>query len=234
MPIAYFDCASGISGDMTIGSFLDAGMPLPYLQRELEKLNLESWKISAEKVNRAGIEATKFNVIYQDQTHERHLSEILSIIKNSTLNNNVKKTAEKIFQVLGEAEAKVHGTSIEEVHFHEVGAIDAIIDIVSTAIALDYFKTEKVFHSAVNVGNGKVKAAHGEIRVPVPAVVELLKNRKTYSDGEIELTTPTGAAILAALGEEGQQPAKVKKTGYGAGTKELKSPNVLRIVIGQE
>lgn len=238
MTIAYFDCFSGISGDMTLGALVDAGVDIDVLRFELAKLHLRGYKIHAEKVKRCGIAATKVDVITtQHDHHARTLSDILSIIDNSTLSSAIKQKSRHIFTRLGEAEAKVHGTTTDHVHFHEVGAIDSIVDIVGAVIGLERLGISQIITSSVNVGSGTVKTAHGFLPVPAPATAEMLKGIPFYeSSTPFELTTPTGAAIISTLGTSfGSLPSiKVETIAYGAGDADIPGrPNVLRLMIGE-
>jgi pyridinium-3,5-bisthiocarboxylic acid mononucleotide nickel chelatase len=238
MTIAYFDCFSGISGDMTLGALVDAGVNIDALRAELAKLDLDGYKITAEKVRRSGIAATKVNVIIDNKEHEaRHLSDILLKISRSPLSGTVKHSSEKIFTRLAEAEAKVHGTTIDKVHFHEVGAVDSIVDIVGSVIGLELLGISQIMTSTVNVGSGTVTTSHGLLPIPAPATAELLRGIPFYeSSVKFELTTPTGAAIINTLGTSfGRLPAmSIDRIGYGAGDKDFTGmPNVLRIMIGE-
>ncbi len=238
MTLAYFDCFSGISGDMTLGALVDAGVSLDVLRAELAKLNLPGYDLKAEKVNRSGIAATKVHVVIdQKDQKSRHLADILSIIEASTLSAAVKEKSSRVFTRLAEAEAKVHGTTPDNIHFHEVGAVDAIVDIVGSVIGLELLGISQIMASAINVGSGMVKTAHGMLPIPAPATAELLTNIPYYqSSTQFELTTPTGAVIISTLGFSfGLMPSmKVERTAYGAGDKEFPGiPNVLRLMIGQ-
>ncbi|MEK7263065.1 MAG: nickel pincer cofactor biosynthesis protein LarC [Bacteroidota bacterium] len=237
MRIAYFDTFSGISGDMTLSAFVSAGFPLDELSSEIHKLHLDGVQLSGRHISRSGITAVKIDVLTAEQHHHRHLQDIFQIIERSELSDAVKDTAKKIFYQLGIAEAKVHNTSIEKIHFHEVGAIDAIVDIVGVAICLEKFGIEKIYSSPVKLGSGGfVHAAHGMLPIPVPAVVEILKDYPTeLTDIPFELTTPTGAAIIKSLsdGMLPQEKISIEKIGYGAGGREIPQlPNLLRILIG--
>ena len=237
MNLAYFDCFSGISGDMVLGALVDAGVDLRELELELRKLNLEGWEISAEKVQRKAIRATKVNVETKESHHHRHLSPILKMIDQAALAPRAADRARKIFQRLGEAEAKVHNISIEKVHFHEVGAVDSIIDIVGSAIGFELLGIDGFACSIMDVGSGRVQTEHGLLPVPAPATAELLRDAPTFSSGiEKELVTPTGAAIATTLSTQyAQMPAmKLRAVGYGAGSADLpQQPNVLRLMIGE-
>jgi hypothetical protein len=237
MKLAYFDCFSGISGDMTLGALLDAGCDLEHLRGELRGLQVPGWDLSAEKVWKNGMAATFAQVKTEDQLKHRSLSAILEILKNSQLAAPVREHAAAIFHKLGEAEARVHDVPLEKIHFHEVGAVDAIVDIVGVCIGFHALGVEKFACSPLNVGGGTAKMAHGVLPVPAPATANLLQGKPTYSNGvQRELVTPTGAAIVATLCDSfGPQPAmSVAAIGYGAGTADLEGqPNVLRIMIGE-
>ncbi|UNC91362.1 nickel pincer cofactor biosynthesis protein LarC [Candidatus Contubernalis alkaliaceticus] len=232
----YFQCFSGISGDMILGAFLDLGLDLEELKRELEKLNLVGYELEAKKVKKTGISGTKFDVVIKEkQTKHRHFSDINNIIGKSQLEQNIKDLSLKIFQKLAQAEAKIHGTTIERVHFHEVGGIDTIIDIVGACICLQKFKIEKIYCSKINVGSGYVRCQHGIMPVPAPATQELLTNIPIYSFlADKELVTPTGAAIISTICSSfsGLPEFVVSKIGYGAGKMDLELPNMLRLLLG--
>jgi len=234
---AYFDCFSGISGDMTLGALLDAGVSVERLRSDLNGLNLPSWELTAEKVWKNGMAATYAKVRAQDNQTHRSLNTILGLIEKSALAPGVKDRAASIFQKLGEAEAAVHDIPLEKIHFHEVGAIDAIIDIVGACIGFQVLGIESFACSTLNVGGGTAKMAHGVLPVPAPATARLLLGKPTYSNGvQKELVTPTGAAIVGTLCSHfGPQPAMtVNAIGYGAGTSDLEGqPNVLRLMVGE-
>jgi uncharacterized protein (TIGR00299 family) protein len=238
MKLAYFDCFSGISGDMTLGALVDAGCAVEHLRGELRALQVSGWELTAEKVWKNGMAATYVKVKTQDQSKHRSLSAILEILEKSELGARVRERAGAIFRKLGEAEARVHDVPLEKIHFHEVGAVDAIVDIVGACIGFEALGIEKFACSALNVGGGTVKMAHGVLPVPAPATANLLQGRPTYSNGvQKELVTPTGAAIVATLCESfGPQPEMtVSAIGYGAGTADLEGqPNVVRIMVGEE
>jgi pyridinium-3,5-bisthiocarboxylic acid mononucleotide nickel chelatase len=237
MKLAYFDCFSGISGDMTLGALVDAGCPVEYLRSELQSLDVPGWTLSAEKVWKNGMAATSVKVATEDRQKHRALSTILEIIGKSKIAPQVRDRAAAIFEKLGRAEAYVHDAPLEKVHFHEVGAVDAIVDIVGACIGFDALGVAKFASSPLNVGGGTTKMAHGVLPVPAPATARLLQGAPTYSNGvQKELVTPTGAAIIATLCESfGPQPAMtVSSIGYGAGTLDLEhQPNVVRIMIGE-
>jgi uncharacterized protein (TIGR00299 family) protein len=234
--IAYFDCFSGISGDMIIGSLISSGLHLDNLRIELEKLKLKGFKIDAKRVIKNGISAIKFNVDGKEKVKHRHLSQINNIIERSRLDEDIKIQAKKILQRIAEAEAKVHNQPVEKVHFHEIGAIDTIVDVVCSLVGLKSLGVKKVYCSKLNVGSGFVKFSHGKFPVPAPATAEILKNIPIYAtDSNTELATPTGAAIISTIAEKfcDLPLMEVDKIGYGAGTKEIDQPNVLRVFIGR-
>jgi uncharacterized protein (TIGR00299 family) protein len=238
MTTAYFDCFSGISGDMTLGALVDAGISIDALRTELSKLNLSGYEITAEKVKRSGLSATKVHVRLDEKPHpDRHLADIRKIIEASELSASIKKKSIMIFERLAVAEAKVHGTTPDQVHFHEVGAVDAIVDIVGSIIGLEMLGITAIAGSPVNLGSGWIKTVHGVLPVPAPATVELLKGIPSYgSSVPFELTTPTGAVIMSTLGSSfGPMPQmNVSQIGHGAGNKEIPGqPNVLRLMIGE-
>lgn len=238
MKIIYFDCFSGISGDMVLGAFIDAGLEPEIITSLPEKLNILQVKIEINKVVKNGLSATKVDVICPHEHVHRHLGDITKIIDDSSIAENAKTLAKKIFHKLAESEARVHNTDIDSVHFHEVGALDAIVDIVGAAVAYTSFEIERAFVSEINVGGGMVEIAHGTYPVPAPATAYLLENFTiNYSNLKKELVTPTGAAILRVLVGRDRQfnPSfNVKNIGYGAGTADLeKTPNVMRIMVGE-
>lgn len=263
MKILYCDCFCGISGDMNLAALIDLGVPEEYLIEELLKLNLNSeYEIKIESSMKLGITGIRVDVILKDKLednthiseqtlyehsreghvhnhkhHHRNLKDVEKIINLSNLSDRVKKLSLDIFMKVAEAEAKIHGKGLYEVHFHEVGAIDSIVDIVGSAICLDYLKVDKIIASPVQVGGGFVKCAHGFIPVPAPATVEILKNVPVNTGiVQFETTTPTGAAILAANVNEFTSKINftVKKISYGIGHKDLEIPNVLRVYLDEE
>jgi len=236
MKICYLDAFSGISGDMTVGALMDAGADSQALVRSLDALGTGA-KFEVEKTKRRGIAASKFRVLGGDNKTHRHLKHILEIIAKSEISERAKQNASAVFQRLGEAEAKVHDVAIEKVHFHEVGAVDSICDIVGACIGFDHLDIGAVYSSAINVGSGTVKTEHGVLPVPAPATSELLSGKPIYARGpSLELTTPTGAAIAATLATEfGALPAmRLIASGYGAGDYDFpEHANVLRVLIGE-
>ncbi len=234
--LAYFDCFSGISGDMTLGAMIDLGIPADWLQNELSRLPLTGFQIATTPVVRHGIQATGVSVDIQDADHSRNYKDIKKLLENCDLSDKVKSKSMAVFKRLARAEADIHGCSMQEVHFHEVGGIDAIVDIVGTALCIEKLGITAVVSSPLPVGSGFVDCQHGRLPVPSPATVELLKGIPVYgADVDCELVTPTGAAIIASLAQRfGRMPAmQVQKIGYGAGQRELTDrPNLLRIIAG--
>lgn len=248
MKTVYFDCFAGISGNMLLGAFLDAGVPEERLRSELAKLNVTGYELKIQRVIKQGIAAVHADVelVHHHHDHEHHhehhhhhryLPDIYAILDQSALAQAVKDNSKKIFLCLAEAEAKVHGTTVDKIHFHEVGAIDSIVDIVGAAFCLHYLGIEKVCASRLQTGSGFVQCSHGQMPVPAPATAELLRNIPYYNGNtEKELVTPTGAAFLAAFGTEfGAIPAGFLShtIGYGAGGWDLDFPNVLRVHVGE-
>ncbi len=273
MKIAYFDTIAGISGDMTLGALIHAGVPLDFLQKELAKLQVTGYSVSTTSVERNAISAIHVDVTMDgeaapqesakhvheghDHPHDHHqeghaahhhphqhsastrsLKDILALIGKSGLNSRIQERASKIFTVIGEAEAKIHSTTLEKIHFHEVGAVDSIVDIVGASICLEYLGVEAVYSSPVKLGNGGfVDTQHGKMPVPTPATVEILKNYPTLlTDIPFELTTPTGAGIIKALssGQLSMDDLRVESIGYGSGSRNIPQlPNLLRVFIGE-
>ncbi len=239
MKIAYFDCFCGAGGDMIVASLLDAGADPDALRDGLASLGVAGYALSIDKVSKQGFAATRFVVELQDQASQPHrrLEDIAEIIKASSLAASVKGRAIRVFERLAEAEAAVHGTTVDEIHFHEVGAVDAILDIVGAILALELVGVQRILCSPIPAGSGTVRCAHGTLPVPAPATAELLKGVPLAPCDEVgELTTPTAAALLTTLAEQfGPMPAMTIGTiGYGPGTREGQTlPNVLRVIIGQ-
>lgn len=251
MKTLYFDCSSGISGNMTLGALLEIIGDEKFLLNEISKLKVDGYKIEISKKVKNGITGTYVDVILEHENHHEHehnhnhhhehrnLNDINKIIDESLLDNKTKELAKRIFLRVAKAESKVHNKSLEEVHFHEVGAIDSIIDIVGTAILVNKINPDKIISSIVNDGYGFIECAHGTMSVPVPATSEIFASSEVkfrQIDIDTELVTPTGAAIIAELSEEFDVlPAmKVEKIGWGAGYKNLKIPNVLKVYLGNE
>src|SRR5262245_56160450 len=236
MRIAYLDCASGISGDMTLGALVDAGADLATIQAGIDSLGLPSCRLTTSEVKKRGFRATQILVEHEPEQRHRHLHHITTMIDASQLSLRARELATRIFTRLAEAEAKVHGTTIEKVHFHEVGAVDSIADIVGSAIGFDLLGIQRVVCSPVPTGRGFVEIAHGRCSIPAPATAELLRGVPLAPlDVEGEVTTPTGRAMVAALADEfGLLPAmRVERIGYGAGQKDFSQPNLLRVLVGE-
>jgi uncharacterized protein (TIGR00299 family) protein len=238
MRIAYLDCFSGISGDMVLGALLDAGVSREKLEAGLRRLPVSGWSLEVARVRRGPIAATQVVVRSDEQHPHRSLQEILRLIEAADLPAPVQQRAAAIFRRLGEAEAHVHDIPVERVHFHEVGAVDALVDIVGAAIGFELAGVDQVIVSPLNLGGGRVRAAHGWLPVPAPATAELVRGLQCYSTGIAhELVTPTGAAIAATLASGcGPLPAmQVDAVGWGAGSAELaEQPNVLRLFLGEQ
>lgn len=236
MRTLYFDCFAGASGNMILGGLVSLGVDPIELEEEIKRLDIADFDIVFKEVDRAGINSVYAKTLYRKEKHHRHLSNIKDIITRSELTDLTTDRSIKIFTNLAKAEAKVHGTEIEKVHFHEVGSMDAIIDVVGACIGFELLKIEKFICSKINTGNGFTEMIHGKYPVPAPAVGELLKGASIYSNEiEGELITPTGAAIVSTICSDfGEMPEiKLKNTGYGAGTREYKKfPNVLRLILG--
>jgi hypothetical protein len=236
MRIAYFDCFSGASGDMILGCLIDAGLSPQRLREEVEKLRIPTIQLKAKKVLKTGLSATQVIVEGRNEKRShRNLKEVLRIIERSRVETEVKEKSEEIFKRIASVEAKIHQTPMEEVHFHELGGLDSIVDIVGSVWGIRQLGIERIHVSKVNVGAGFVKCEHGILPVPAPATLSLMEGKPIYSSGvERELLTPTGAALLSTLGSEfGQMPPmKVERIGYGAGRDNLPHPNLLRMIIG--
>ena len=238
MKVAYFDCFAGAAGDMILGALLDAGLPLDRLQENIAKLGLDNYSIDASRVVKKGISGTQALITINQSHHghhHRHFSHIKEIIGSSKLDEVVKEQSISVFKRLAEAEAHVHGTTVESVHFHEVGAMDAIIDVVGSVVGFNLLGIEKIICSPMHLGTGTVTCAHGVLPVPAPATALLVKGKPVYAtDVKGELLTPTGAAILTTLCSDfGPMPGmSIEQIGYGAGTSEPEIPNLLRVSIG--
>ncbi len=237
MKIAYFDCFSGISGDMCLGALVSAGVDFELLKKELDKLHVGGYELYRDVVKRNGIAAVNVHVqLLEEKQPERHLADIIEIISGSDLPPEVKVQSQAVFSRLAEAEAAIHATATEAVHFHEVGAVDAIVDVVGTVLGLHLLTVDKVFASPLPMGKGFIKCAHGVIPSPAPATLEVLLGVPVYgSDIEEELVTPTGAALISVLADDFiDLPALiVEKVGYGAGKKIMAHPNLLRLILGE-
>ena len=236
MRIAYFDCFSGVSGDMILGALVDAGLEVGALEAELSQLPVRGFRFQAEKTTRRGISGTKLNVITEERRTERHLPDMNEIIDRSTLSEDIKSSAKRIFAELAVVEAKIHHKGVDEVHFHEISGLDSIVDVVGSLVGLKKLGIEAVHASKIHVGTGFVECRHETLPVPAPATLELLKGVPVYSKGiESELATPTGVAILKNVSKSfGSMPEMtIDMVGYGAGSRELEIPNLLRICIGE-
>jgi uncharacterized protein (TIGR00299 family) protein len=234
--IAYFDCIAGASGDMILGALLDAGLEEAYLRQGLDALHLDSFELECRSVTKSGFRATKVDVIVQDDVPERHLADVERIIRDSDLASTVQEGALAIFRRMCEVEAGIHGTSLHDVHLHELGGVDTIVDVTGALLGLDALGVTAVYASPLPMGRGFTRGAHGEIPLPAPATVALLQGVPiTGSELEMELVTPTGAALLATLAKGfGPIPAMtLTSVGYGAGTWDLPIPNVLRLLVGE-
>ena len=235
MTIAYFDCFSGIAGDMILGALVDLGVDVGFLKKELEKLDISGYEIDVKNIEKNHISAKDVYIKVVEKQHHRSLTDINYLIDNSMLDKEVKDLCKKIFLKLGKAESKIHNVDIDKVHFHEVGAIDSIVDIVGAAIGLKKLGIEKVFCSHLPLGKGFVNCSHGKIPIPAPATIEILKDVPVYqTDINHEMVTPTGAAIITTIASSfGDMPLmKIKKIGYGAGKIKSNQPGVLRVILG--
>lgn len=240
MRILYLDCFCGISGDMTLASLVDAGADSSYILSELDKIQIEPITLEWKRVLKCGISALKLNVIVNpahQSNHHRHYKEIVNLIKKAGLTPSVEKNSLAIFEKIALAESKIHNIPLEKVHFHEVGAIDSIVDIIGISLALESLEVDQIYASPISVGSGFIRCHHGIYPVPAPATLEMLKGIPVCrSDHKIELTTPTGAAVISALVNDfstGIPNMVIESIGYGAGTYDLlKHPNVLRVIIG--
>ena len=235
--VLYFDCFAGAAGDMILGALIDAGAPVSGILETLHALNLAGWELHVSRVDRGGRSATKIDVDLSMRNVRRTYPEIVAILGRADLPERVRDRAEKIFRILAEAEATVHRQPIDEVHLHEVGALDAIVDIVGTSAALEHFAPDVIVTSPIATGRGSTLSEHGVLPLPAPAVVEILKatDARLFERGEHELITPTGAAILAAITDEFAEdapPLAELSSGYGAGARETEVPNAVRVIVG--
>src|SRR5579859_6983792 len=235
--IAYLDCHSGISGDMFLGAMLDVGFPLATLHNALASIPVSGYELKLEQFQDKGIRGARFEVALAEQEQPaRHFSDIVALLQAATLSPRARERAISMFRCIAEAEAVVHGTTLEEVHFHEVGAIDAIVDIVGAALAIETLGIEALYASALPLSSGHVRTAHGLLPVPAPATLEILRRvnapwRPCAVEGE--MVTPTGAAILATLARFETPTIAIERVGYGFGRKRFSWPNCLRLCIGQ-
>ena len=236
MKIAYFDCISGASGDMILGALVDAGLSFERLQSDLALLGLDGYKLKSQPVVKNGFKATKVDIVVKEDVPERHLAEILAIVENSQLPGEIKGRTTALFTRLAEVEARIHGTSLDQVHLHELGGIDTMVDVVGAFLGLQSLGIEKVYVSPLPLGRGFIRGAHGQIPLPSPATLALLKGIPVVgTELNFELVTPTGAALLTALAESfGPIPAMtLTAVGYGAGGRDLPIPNVIRLLLGE-
>lgn len=236
MKTAYFDCIGGASGDMLLGALVDAGLPVAALEAELGKLHLDDFHLHVAKVSKNAFTATKVDVHVHDHAPERHLREIREIVEKSDVSSGVKARAMRVFTRICEVEAGIHGMSVDEVHLHEVGGVDAIVDVVGVLAAVELLEIKRVVVSPLPMGRGFIRGAHGQIPLPAPATLGLLKGVPLHgSPLDVEFVTPTGAALLVELADAwGPLPAMtLREIGYGAGTRDLPIPNVLRVMLGE-
>ncbi|NWF93061.1 MAG: nickel pincer cofactor biosynthesis protein LarC [Syntrophaceae bacterium] len=235
MKIAYFDCFSGASGDMILGALIDAGLSARRLREELEKLRIPGVQLKVKRVLKGGIAATRVSVEGRSERHHRHLDELLKIIDRSRIEPEVKEKSREIFEKIASVEGEIHQKPAGEIHFHEIGGLDSIVDIVGSVWGVSQMGIDEIHVSKVNVGGGFVQCEHGTLPVPAPATLALMKGKPLYSSGvERELLTPTGAALLTSLASHfGPMPVmRVERVGYGAGRDDLPHPNLLRLMIG--
>lgn len=231
----YFDCFSGISGDMTLGALVDIGLDVDALRTTLARLQVSGWAIDAQRETRGWLTGTRMQVTAPEQTTHRHLHDVVTIIESAQLSPRVTQQSIAVFRMLAEAEAEVHGVSAAEVHFHEVGALDAIVDIVGVIAGLELLGIDAVYASPLPLGSGWVKAAHGDIPVPAPATLNILSRVQAPivpDQATFELVTPTGAALLATLAEFRRPAMRLQRVGYGFGKKQTVRPNALRAWLG--
>lgn len=240
MKVLYFDCTSGISGDMTLAALLDLGVDQNYLINELKKLNVDGYELIIQKKERHSIQMMDVDVILMDHDHshtERNLNMISKIIDGSSISENAKETSKRIFKEIAKAEAKVHGKSVEEVHFHEVGAVDSIVDILGVAICIDALNVDVIYSSPLHDGHGFIQCRHGLLPVPVPAVMAMLEDSNipvVQDDVNTEMITPTGIGIVKCLAKDyiKMPPMQVEKTGYGLGKRDTGRYGAVRAIIG--
>jgi uncharacterized protein (TIGR00299 family) protein len=236
MKVLYFDCISGASGDMVLGALIDAGADITRIREELSTLRLGGWDLEIHEVTRGSIRATRCEVVVANDGTERSYSDVLDLLSRGDLSERVEERARRAFDVLARAEARIHGVPLDQVHFHEVGARDAIVDIVGSAAALESLAPDEVITSPIPTGRGFVDSAGGTLPIPAPAVTEILRGVTLYERGDAELVTPTGAALLAAFTDrfDAMPPLELEATGYGAGRRDTgREPNVLRVLVGR-
>jgi len=237
MKIAFADCFSGVSGDMFLAALLDAGLPLERLRSDLAKLNLsEPVDLRLAEVHRGALRASHLEVLVPHSHQHRHLADIQNILSASQLSSQVKQTVERVFTLLAEAEAHVHGEPVEKIHFHEVGALDSIVDVVGAVIGLEALGIERLYASPLPYNSGTIESAHGVLPLPAPATLEIMKLANiplTPSTAQVELVTPTGAALLGTLATFTRPGMVLSAVGIGAGKRELEWPNIMRLMIGE-
>jgi len=236
MKVIYFDLIGGASGDMILAALIDAGMPAKKLEEMLDGLKLDEFELKTSSINKNGFQATKVDILVGKQPPERHLKEILEVIQNSSLPEAIQDRATKIFQKIAAVEAGIHNKPVDQIHLHELGGTDTIVDVTGALLALDYLGVSHIYASPIPLGSGFIKGAHGQIPLPAPATMGLLEGLPVRStEIKAELITPTGAALLAELVEDFSPPPemKVESVGYGAGTRDLPIPNLLRVMIGE-
>ena len=236
MKLAYFDCSSGISGDMILGALVDCGVSIEQIKDGLASLPIDGYEIVEKHVRKTGLNCTQIEVVVQDKVKERRLAEILAIVEESQIPEKVKQKSLRVFQRIGSVEAQIHGETVENIHLHELGGLDTIIDVVGAFLGLDILGVDQVYASPLPLGTGQIQSAHGTIPLPAPATLALLVGVPVVgSELKNELVTPTGAAILTSLAPEyGIIPAmRLLRTGYGAGKMDLPIPNVLRLILGE-
>ena len=236
MKLAYFDCPAGVSGDMLLGALVDCGVSIDEIKEGLALLPIQDFEITVNRVNKAGLVSTQVEILVQDKVKERRLAEIITVIRESRLPEKIKGNSLDVFQRIGVVEARIHGLDVEEVHLHELGGLDTIIDVVGVFLGKEILKIERVFASPLPLGTGYIQTAHGTIPLPAPATLALLEGVPIVgSEFKTELVTPTGAALLTSMVQEfGIIPSmRLLKTGYGAGKRDMPIPNVLRMLIGE-
>ena len=236
MKVIYFDLIGGASGDMILAALIDAGMPAKKLEEMLAGLKLNEFELKTSSINKNGFQATKVDILVGKQPPERHLKKILEVIQNSSLPEAIQDRATKIFQKIAAVEAGIHNKPVDQIHLHELGGTDTIVDVTGALLALDYLGVSHIYASPIPLGSGFIKGAHGQIPLPAPATMGLLEGLPVRStEIKAELITPTGAALLAELVEDFSPPPemKVEAVGYGAGTRDLPIPNLLRVMIGE-
>jgi uncharacterized protein (TIGR00299 family) protein len=236
MTVLYFDCFGGAAGDMIVAALLDAGAPLDDVMEALDGIGLDGWDLDVSQDDVTGLRATRVNVRHGEESTPRSYAAIVTMLENANVRDGVRERALDAFRRLGEAEARVHDRPLADVHFHEVGSLDAIVDVVAASAAVDHFAPARVVVSPIPTGRGFVESAHGTLPLPAPAVLEILKGAILLERGHHETITPTGAAILASAATDygAMPPLRVTASGYGAGTRRHDVPNALRVVIGEE